>query len=402
MKQFRLILLVLICCSFGTTAVVMGQPLNVDFRQAANNDSPYSLGDVHWIGSILQASNSVYYEGMSVAQRVMFLNIPATTGNVHTLTFSHQASKGGIHAYDYLTSYDQAIPAAAAIVSGSSILSSMNPCGPEMGPPASMSATCATIHGGLNTLLVDVPDAMGTLLGHNIATSITNYEARFGNRQVKLYGDAPFSGGSLVFNGYTVGSDQYAEYTLTWTSASSSVLIEFAGHLSLSLDVNGAGSGIGYGLGTGASSISGGPYHFKLSYLDNNSLGSQDNQIKGADILINIPCDVSGPTPVCAGTQNTYTYNTSATGLTYSWALTNNTSGATFAGPTNGQSVMVNSGTLQGGYTVEVSVSNALQTVTCPFNVTVYKVSLSETHTNVSCNGAADLRRHHAIFICME
>ena len=54
-----------------------------------------------------------------------------------------------------------------------------------------------------------------------------------------------------------------------------------AGHLAL----DGDGTGASWGPGVGSSSIAGGPYHFKLDKIDNVSLGSQDNQIMGADIL---------------------------------------------------------------------------------------------------------------------
>jgi hypothetical protein len=72
------------------------------------------MGDCHWISSILLQTNSNYREGMSVPQRTLFTNIPATSGNVHTLLFSHQATKGGIHAYSHLTSFEQAIAATTA------------------------------------------------------------------------------------------------------------------------------------------------------------------------------------------------------------------------------------------------------------------------------------------------
>ena len=44
----------------------------VDFRQSANNDSPHALGDVHWIGSILQQQNSRYVEGMSTLHATFY------------------------------------------------------------------------------------------------------------------------------------------------------------------------------------------------------------------------------------------------------------------------------------------------------------------------------------------
>src|SRR5215212_9551777 len=44
--------------------------VSVDFKQGANDDSPFPLGTIHWIGSILQNSNSKYAEGMSTLQRL--------------------------------------------------------------------------------------------------------------------------------------------------------------------------------------------------------------------------------------------------------------------------------------------------------------------------------------------
>jgi len=73
---------------------------SVDFSQYANLDD-------QWINGILQSSNSRYSEGMSVPQRLMFIKIAATSGNVHTVDFAHMATKGGIHTYDWLTSWNQ-------------------------------------------------------------------------------------------------------------------------------------------------------------------------------------------------------------------------------------------------------------------------------------------------------
>src|SRR5438093_1199398 len=69
----------------------------VDFRQAANNDPAFGLGNLHWINSILQRNNSVYFEGMSVLQRVLLTSIPPTGGNHHSLLFRHQFTKGQVH-----------------------------------------------------------------------------------------------------------------------------------------------------------------------------------------------------------------------------------------------------------------------------------------------------------------
>lgn len=370
----------------ATMMTTNGQPLRVDFRQAANDKSPYALGEVNWRQSILQQNNSVYYEGMSVPQRILFTNISATQGNQHSLTFSHKATKGGRHAYDFLTSYDQALSAANAIV-GPTILYDLNPCGADIGPPKSMEQSCVSVRNGNYTIAVPAPDNMGSLLSHSIAGSVAAYEARFGNRVVKLYGSKAINSAALVFNGYTGGSDATAEYTLTWTSASSTLLIEMAGHLSMGVDVNGAGSGIGYGSGYGAGSINGGPYHFKLKKLDGAALGSQDNQIKSADIKTSITCNTTGLGLVCAGSENTYSFPTTQTGLSYTWSLSDNTSGAFIVGSPTGQSVVVNAGTGSGEYTITVIVRDGLQTVMCPYYVTVTGFNVTATPLPILCAG---------------
>jgi hypothetical protein len=89
-----------------------------------------------------------------------------------------------------------------------------------------------------------------------------------------------------------------------------------AGHLAGGTDPTGQ-IGVGYGAGKGSSDISGGPYHFKLELLDGASLGSQDNQIKGADILL--PPPVCNVTPlsieICQGGSATFTENTTGPSL---------------------------------------------------------------------------------------
>jgi len=333
----------------------------VDFRQAANTDGGYLLGDAHWINSILQSSNSIYAEGVSVPQRLMIVDIPATVGDVHTLTFRHQAAKASAsaHAYDYLTSWNQAVASADAIAVGQGLLADLfnDQCGPELGPPASLAATCAALHTSPNTATPSLPDVMGPVLGDDISASIAAYEAVFGDRTLKVYASSttPISNVSVSFDGYT-GGDPYANYTLTWTSASTEILIEYAGHLASGEDPLGAG--IGYGAGTGAASVSGGPYHQILDLLDGASLGNQDNQIKGADIVIPCPtCEVSGPAgPVCPGTESIFTVDVMGvcTNQVITWSVSGNGS---ISGPTDGTSVTVIAGGACGEtYTITANI----------------------------------------------
>ena len=251
---------------------VAAQGARVDFKQFANHMAPKPN---KWIGSILQASNSEYYECMSVPQRTILVNIPSSPGGAHNLTFGHQATKSGKHAYDWLTAYNQ----------GNDPPLAFDPCGEDMGPHAT-PAICQSLHGGSNWELVDVPDDPFISKDGSTQTRIDAYEAQFGNRQIKIYGDQPITAAGLTLSHDVApgedDGDSYIEYVLTWTSNSTQILIEMAGHLSLSGST--ISNPIAWGPYRGASHVSGGPYHFKLGQLDGSPLGEQDNQIMGAVI----------------------------------------------------------------------------------------------------------------------
>jgi hypothetical protein len=386
MRRQRYYFLILPLLFLGWTSMADAQQVSVDFRQAANNHKPNPLGSVYWINSALQRQNAVYYEGMSVPQRVAFMNIRATSGNQHSLTFDHLTARSGKHAYDFLTSYNQALDAAQAIAAGP-VLAQINECGAQMGPPATLQTVCNTVRGFGYSALVDIPDAMGSVNGRSVAQRIAAYETRFGNRTLRIFGNAPITSAVLVFNGYASGPNPYAEYTLQWTSASTTILIEMAAHLAMGTDVQNAGTGVGYGAGLGAGSISGASYHVRLSRLDGASLGNRDNQIMGAAIRTNIVCSATGPSTVCAGTQNMYSMVTTTAG-TIHWSLSNNTSNASILGATSGSAVNVHAGNGQGGFVVNATASDGIQTVQCAVPVQINAPSVTVSATPIVCGGA--------------
>jgi uncharacterized repeat protein (TIGR01451 family) len=273
MKRTIICLLSVVMLIAMTLPVVSPSPVaagktSVEFTQYANVDD-------EWIGSILQKSNSMYYECMSVPQRTILDDIAPTTDGEHTFTFSHQATKGGTHAYDWLTAYNQ----------GNEPPLAFEPCGEKIS--TDFAAICENLHTSGYSVPVDVPDDPFISKDGSTQDRIDAYEGEFGNRRIKIYGNEPIAAAGLTLshdvpnNGDT--GDSYINYVLTWTSNSTQIIIEMAGHLAMSGDPT--TNPIAWGPSLGASQISGGPYHFKLSQLDEKALGSQDNQIKGADIL---------------------------------------------------------------------------------------------------------------------
>ena len=300
------------CSSFG-----------ISFTQGANRDNfgTYTTGDLHWINSILQQSNSRYIEGMSTMQRVVFDNLPSCGGN-HVLRIKLEARKGDVHAYDFITSWDNALKAAQAIAPGFGLMPAnradpkLHECDEAIGSCSEAACNLMT-NGGIGTgagaTFRDVPIIFGDFANpagpgeENLLISgppadqnttrqaIQTYECRYGDnitipagqtyagtydRSVRVYADG-FSGtngdanNAVLFVGYgdsnpNDGGDTYIYYDIKWSSTSSSVVIEFAAHIAVGVDglaninpnnCNVTSLGVGYLLNRGASSISGGPYH---------------------------------------------------------------------------------------------------------------------------------------------
>src|SRR6187551_1320887 len=142
---------------------------SIDFKQGANRDNfgSYTLGEIHWIGSILQSSNSRYVEGMSTLQRLVFNNLPACgTGanqGYHKLRIKLQASKSGNHAYDFITSWDNAFKASASVAPGFNLMPAnradvkLHECGPALGACAETACNLITGNGSSGGIHRDLP-----------------------------------------------------------------------------------------------------------------------------------------------------------------------------------------------------------------------------------------------------
>ena len=242
--------------------------LVVDFKQCANDDNPTPPGECHWITSILQQSNSEYSENMAVGQRFIVTDIPTTSDNVHSLTFSTMATKGGAHGYDFLVSWNQSNDPEIV----------MNPCGEAIGPPNSLQATCNALLGAYSVEKT-LPDDPFISKDGSTQQRIDAYEALYGDRTLIIYGNQGISNvqveilghsqsgdyTSPISNGGDTGSNSYVDYKITWTSTSSQIMIQTAGHTA----VGGDGSGLSWGTGLGSGAISGGSWHFKFYTLYN-------------------------------------------------------------------------------------------------------------------------------------
>src|SRR3989344_2971682 len=245
--------------------------ISVDFSQCANNDSPTPAGKCNWIGSILQASNSDYFEGMSVPQRILYRNVE--TNGPHTISFTYQYTKGGIHAYDFLTTVNPyAAPDFVQGVTDESYvpgITDLAPCDDLSGPDATACTSLISTTPVFVSLPSDPfdskdtsPSAPGT--GTPQSTKESNFEFSFpGGRSLTVYS----GGGTTAFSGYSISALVHSPSAANSDTGDSDVEV--------TLNFTSAGS----------SNISGGPYHIKGLKFDGGG-GSLDNQIQGSSVLI--------------------------------------------------------------------------------------------------------------------
>ena len=165
-----------------------------DFKQAENPN--HSTNPITWTGGNLGTSNSEYYEGMGVPQRLFILNVDSRASTQHTLLIKHLANKGPKHAYDFMMSWDQAVQTAGAIANGplrnelQNLISQI--CTGAISADA--GTACATLTSSLLPIskiaVLSLPDNMGDpgfgnipVAGHQqVFDNIKCFENKYGDR----------------------------------------------------------------------------------------------------------------------------------------------------------------------------------------------------------------------------
>ena len=231
------------------------------FDQCANGAPPSTATDCpeNWINGILNANNSHYAEDDVTPQRVILelpKNSPATG---RTVEISLLTRKGGVHAYDSLATWNHTQTSADRCAN----------------LPA---ADC--VPGSASTLPVPArPDR------RRRQRRVRKRDLGPSARRPGLH---PLRGHAHRRLAYTHDdasgtSDSYAHITLTYsvpsTADGAKVMLLFGGHIAPSLGPR------GWGAGVGAGSISGGPYHVRITGADGASVGNRDNQIMSGAIL---------------------------------------------------------------------------------------------------------------------
>jgi len=255
-----------------------------------------------WAYGNINSTNSCYGEGSNIPYRFFAYNLLA--GSTHTFKIIFQATKGGIHALDYLSEYD--------MTEAGPILSTGGECGDIVKPaPTDCSAPVAVValpDPRLLSSYVSMPPA-------DIADLLNPLFAIDGPGSLYAYNATNVSLSQISFDG--TSSDRLLELTVTFEAISNgSVGFFWGGHLA-------EGQPDSWGAGQGASSIGGAPYHMSAGELDGQG-GMSSLSVHGLQIClppdVTITCD---PGPYCVGSAHTCSVPTGAD--TYAWTVTGGT-----------------------------------------------------------------------------
>jgi len=330
---FALVTLMIVAGASVFPQVANAAPPAANLDQTRNGEASSPVDPGSWVNGNLGAQQSHYIEGYSVPYRAVLTNLP--TGVPITITLEYDVKHSGAHALDYLTHYNRLEP---HVVFGHDA--------EELDPLIGVSGVAALT----TTFPIPAPSSAGSPVPNEPTNSFNALPAS--ERLMTLFGGT-ISAMAYVAQGDLNASNSPTSITVTFTATNPTAVLAWGGHIGSRLDWGFDGD-----TPRSAGGISGSPYHMRLIDWTLNNLGNQDRSLSAAAVIPPPDCGVTGPGPVCADALSTYTATTDASSPTYSWALTNNTSGAFIDGSSTGSTVDVDAGGSGGAYTIEVTVTD--------------------------------------------
>ena len=210
----------------------------------------------HWINGNLNANNSTYHEGDSTVQRAWLTGF--APGSSHSITFQYGTTKGGKHAYDYLTTWS---------FSENWI---------------TLDDRCETITG------CTTANETSFLIPNDSSVTDTIEDLTSADRQMTIRGGTITGISAPTIVSGTYGADSETQITVTYTVAGSGsmcasgtcdVALWFGAHIARTDQWQ------PFNNTTGATSIPGSPYHVALAAMDGASVGNRDNQMQANAIV---------------------------------------------------------------------------------------------------------------------
>jgi len=346
--------LMFVLIAFTAATNVSAQSLSIDFKQAAN-DEP-TPGKIEWVNGIVNSNNSIYYEGMAVPQRIILDGLVA--GQPRTIIIRHQTLKSAksAHAYDFLTSWENAEEVARRFSPALPLLADLFPTRrADASQSLSDAAANCNPSNGAQLFKIDIPapsanpvPTFGSGFVWDKKTAFDAAMAKEKKMSIWVPSGNTISNATFQFIEYRLNDgDQDAVYELTFTPSGTQAAIEFASHLASGVDYFDAN--IGWGLGKGSGDISGASYHV---YMNGDNIGNKDNQVQDVTIRkCNLNITVNQTNNKCFGESKgalDITVTGGDAGNTYTWTGVNGTS----FGPVTTQDL---TGLANGSYKVDVT-----------------------------------------------
>jgi hypothetical protein len=346
--------------------------------QVRNGSKASPTDPVDWVNGNAGSSNSHYKEGQSIPYRLTLTNLPFGASNQNSVKIEWDIEHSSKNAIDYITTVVRNPPGGIA--------ETIHVCG-----DAQYNTVIAGCTEGAFTTFVIPPPPVSKLVGSNQqpTTSFNNLPAadklfRIYNGTIDSITYINNADGNL---GDLSAAQSSTRISVAFHATSSTVVLAWSGHIASRNDW-----GFTAGVPNSAGGISGSPYHTRFIELCPAGQacggGNQDRSLSAAAVEPPAACLISGSTPVCEGTTNTYSYGgTPDPSLVYSWSVTGN---ATIPGSTTGSSVDVVAGAFSGGasYTVALSVTSSGGTTSCSLPVTISQnVRTSDLSPQTVCPG---------------
>ncbi|MBK9711345.1 MAG: DUF11 domain-containing protein [Kouleothrix sp.] len=242
------------------TATTTFTDLSIGTYDQCSNDlgTGYASGDTgcRWINGNLQGNNSRYFEGDATVQRLWLTGL---TNGAHSVTLQYGTTKGGKHAYDYLTNWDWS----------ENWVTLADRC---QGITNCMTWSTSTLQ------IPDDPNVSNTIEPVPGGRVFTMYNGSLTSASTPTIVSGSYAGDSETSITVSFNVNTSTAKDCTGSPLTCSVVLIFGAHVSSQVD---------WGVGNGAGSISGSPYHVSLAAVDGASVGSRDNQMQAGTIVAN-------------------------------------------------------------------------------------------------------------------
>ena len=374
--------------AFRMAPAVPMPPPKADLDQVRNGTAETPVNPADWVNGNAGSSNSHYIEGQSIPYRVRLTNI--ATG-LHTIDLEWDIKHSGTNAIDFITTVVRTPP--------QNVVEVINPCRDVSPCTNAVSPTPLTGLNGFTTFDIPAPIPSLNVPPGPDAEPQTSFAALpAADKKFRIY-NGVINSITYINNadgnlGDLTAAQSSTRIRVGFTASNATVVLAWGGHIASRNDW-----GFTAGVPNSAGGISGSPYHTRLIAFDGSG-GNQDRSLSAGAVSPPAACGIACNDPldnctsVCAGSS--HVYKSSATqdpANTYTWSLSSNTSGATFASVTNAPTVTVNAGPNGGSYTLNLQVLSTGGTTSCSIVVTVKPPTVIGTDptAGTACEGSSSL-----------